>query len=103
MLKNLLPKLLDNCDLSQVESKAAADAIMGGQASPAQIAGFLIALRMKGEKAAEVAGFVESMRSHSVQLDINDPEAVDGVGTGGDGAHTFNVSTASGIVTSTLR
>lgn len=99
MLKQLLPKLLDHCDLTQAEAGSAADAIMDGQATPAQIAGFLVALRMKGERAPEVAGFVESMRAHSVRLEIDDPNAVDGVGTGGDGAHSFNISTASGIVT----
>ena len=98
MLKELLTKLLDGESLSQTESRQAADTIMTGQATSNQIAGFLVALRMKGETASEVAGFVESMRAHSVRLKINDENAVDGVGTGGDGAHSFNISTASGIV-----
>lgn len=99
MVKELLPKVLDGIDLTRDEAIRIADCIMDGQATPAQIAGFLVALRMKGEKAPEVAGFVQSMRNHSVRLEINDPHAVDGVGTGGDGAHSFNISTAAGIVT----
>ncbi len=98
MIKVLLPKLLDKEHLTREEAAAAANAIMDGEATPSQIAGFLVALRIKGETAPEVAGFVESMRHHSVQVKVEDPMAVDGVGTGGDGAHSFNISTASGIV-----
>jgi len=100
ILAELLSRLLKQENLSREEAVRAADCVMDGQATPAQIAGFLVALRMKGETAAEVAGFVESMRNHSVRIEVDDPEAVDGVGTGGDGAHTFNVSTAAGIVAS---
>jgi len=98
MLKELLTKLLDGETLSQGEARQAFNAIMDGQATPVQIAGFLVALRMKGETASEVAGFVESMRAHSVRIDVDDLNAVDGVGTGGDGAHSFNISTAAGVV-----
>ena len=98
MLKALLTKLLDGETLSQAEAMQAADTIMDGRATPTQIAGFLVALSMKGETASEVAGFVESMRTHSVRIQVNDENAVDGVGTGGDGAHSFNISTAAGIV-----
>jgi anthranilate phosphoribosyltransferase len=97
-MKELLTKLLDRESLSREEATRAADIIMGGSATPSQIAGFLVALRMKGETAPEVAGFVESMRRHSVRLNIEDPEAVDSVGTGGDGAGSFNISTASALV-----
>lgn len=97
MLKEHLTKILDGVSLSQDEARQAADVVMDGQASSIQIAGFLIALRMKGETAPEVAGFVESMRAHSVKVTLTDDNAVDGVGTGGDGAHSFNISTASGI------
>ncbi len=100
MLKGLLTKLLDGETLTQAEAKEAADIIMDGRATSTQIAGFLVALRMKGETAAEVAGFVESMRAHSLSIRLTDEAAVDGVGTGGDGAHSFNISTASGIVAS---
>ena len=98
MLKELLPKLLSGENLLREEAISAADCIMDGEATPAQIAAFLVALRMKGETPPEVAGFVESMRSHSVRVEVHDPHAVDGVGTGGDGAHSFNISTAAGIV-----
>ena len=98
MLKELLTKLLDGETLRQSEARLAADTIMDGKATPVQIAGFLVALRMKGETASEVAGFVESMRAHSVRIQLDDENAVDGVGTGGDGAHSFNISTAAGVV-----
>jgi len=74
------------------------DVIMEGRATPAQIAGFLIALKQKGEMAQEIAGFVEAMRSHAVHITLTDENAVDGCGTGGDGKHSFNISTAAAIV-----
>ncbi len=98
MIKEILPKLLAREDLTQTEAVAVMDSIMDGQATPAQIAGMLIALKQKGEKPAEVAGFVQSMRTHSVRLQIKDAAAVDGCGTGGDGSHSFNISTAAGLV-----
>lgn len=98
MIKEILPKLLAREDLTQAEAIAVMDDIMDGQSTPAQIAGMLIALKQKGEKPAEVAGFVQSMRAHSVRLKIKDAAAVDGCGTGGDGSHSFNISTAAGLV-----
>lgn len=98
MIKEALKKILAGHNLSIDEASQVMDSIMKGEATPAQIAGFIIALKQKGEKAEEVAGMVQSMRYHSVKVKINDLIAVDGVGTGGDGAHTFNVSTASAIV-----
>lgn len=74
------------------------DSIMGGECTPAQIAGWLVALRQKGETVDEVAGFVESMRRHSLTITPADVDAVDGCGTGGDGSHSFNISTAAAIV-----
>ncbi|MDH3891566.1 MAG: anthranilate phosphoribosyltransferase [candidate division Zixibacteria bacterium] len=99
MLKPHLQKVLTGAHLSMHEASQALDTIMDGQATPAQIAGLLIALKQKGETADEVAGFVTSMRQHAVRITLNDPAAVDGCGTGGDGAHTFNISTAAAIVT----
>ena len=83
--KETLEKVLDRESLSVVEAEAAMNSIMEGQLSESQIAGFLIALRMKGETAEEVAGFVRSMRAHvrSIEAPAN---AVDTCGTGGDGA-----------------
>lgn len=100
MINEILQKLLSREDLSSDEAAEVMDMIMEGTATAAQIAGIIIALKLKGEKASEVAGFVRSMRNHSVRLKINDPSAVDGCGTGGDGARTFNISTAAAIVAS---
>jgi anthranilate phosphoribosyltransferase len=74
-------------------------AIMTGQATPAQIGGFLIGLRMKGETVDEIAAAARVMRELATRVEIDLPHLVDTCGTGGDGASTFNISTASAIVT----
>lgn len=99
MLKPYLEKVLAGDHLSMAEASEALNIIMDGRATSAQIAGLLIALKQKGETADEVAGFVTTMRQHAVRITLNDSAAVDGCGTGGDGAHTFNISTAAAIVT----
>lgn len=73
-------------------------AIMAGEATAAQIAAFLVALRMKGETVEEIVGFVEAMRERAVALPTRVEGLVDTCGTGGDGADTFNISTAAAIV-----
>ncbi|MFO7684091.1 MAG: anthranilate phosphoribosyltransferase, partial [Chloroflexota bacterium] len=82
--------------------EAAMDVIMNGEATQAQIGGYLTALRMKGETADEIAGSARSMRSHVVQVDIPLTEMggmlVDTCGTGGDGKHTINISTTAAFV-----
>ena len=98
MLKPHLQKLLAGESLSMPEASEAMDIIMGGKATPTQIGGLLVALKQKGETADEVAGFVQSMRRHAVTIALDDAAAVDGCGTGGDGAHTFNISTAAALV-----
>lgn len=98
MIQEFLRKLLSGGHLSEQEAIALMDQIMEGTATPAQIGGLLIALKQKGEHVQEVTGFVKSMRNHSARVTIADPNAVDGCGTGGDGAHTFNISTAAGLV-----
>lgn len=90
--------LLSGNNLKRDESSAVMDEIMGGKCTSAQIAGWLVALRQKGETVEEVAGFVESMRRHSLTITPADRDAVDGCGTGGDGSHSFNISTAAAIV-----
>src|SRR3954463_4126910 len=75
--------------------------IMDGEATPVQVAGFAIALRAKGETSGEVAGFVESMLERAVRLPVDDDlraRAVDTCGTGGDRAHTVNISTLAAMV-----
>lgn len=71
--------------------------IMAGEATPAQIAGFVIALRAKGETPEEVSGLVRAMMAAATPIEVSD-DAVDVVGTGGDGAHTVNISTMAAIV-----
>jgi anthranilate phosphoribosyltransferase len=71
---------------------------MRGEATQAQIGGFLVALRLKGETADEIAGCAEAMREHVLPVRPDRPDLVDTAGTGGDGAHTINISTAAAIV-----
>ena len=95
--KGHLAKVASGRALDRAEAEAAFDIIMSGNATPAQIGGFLMALRVRGETVDEIAGAVATMRSK--MLTVEAPEgAVDVVGTGGDGAHTLNISTASAFV-----
>ncbi len=84
--------------LSVERAEAAMEAIMAGEATPAQIAAMLVALRMRGEHAHEIAGFARAMRRHAVKVPVSSPDVVDIVGTGGDAAETFNISTAAAFV-----
>ncbi len=72
--------------------------IMSGEATPAQIGGFLVALRLKGETADEIAGCAEAMRAHVLPVNAKRDDLVDTAGTGGDGGKTFNISTAAALV-----
>src|SRR5437762_12158485 len=72
--------------------------IMRGEATPGQIGGFLVALRLKGETADEIAGCAEAMREHVVPVRPKRDDLVDTAGTGGDGGRTFNISTAAALV-----
>ncbi|WP_156758368.1 anthranilate phosphoribosyltransferase [Actinokineospora pegani] len=94
----LLNRLIEGADLARDETTWAMDEIMSGGATQAQIAGFAVALRAKGETADEIAGMAEGMLSHARPLRVDGP-AVDVVGTGGDGAHTVNISTMASITT----
>ena len=91
--------MIDKRDLSRDEMLAVMRQIMGGQLSPVQIAGILIALRAKGESVTELAAAATVMRELATKVPLpSDAHLVDTCGTGGDGAHTFNISTASAIV-----
>lgn len=98
MIKEAIQRWLERRELTEDEAAAVMGEIMRGEATPAQVGGALVALRMKGESAGEVAGMVRGMRAAMVTVDAGDPDAVDTCGTGGDGAHTFNISTAAALV-----
>ena len=98
MIQHALQELLERRDLTREESREVMDSVMRGEATPAQIGGFLIALRLKGETADEIAGFAEAMRAHVVPVHPERADLVDTAGTGGDGAHTLNISTAAALV-----
>lgn len=95
----LISSLLEQRDLSVAESTWAMNEVMEGAASPAQLAGFLVALRSKGETVDEIVGFRDAVLDHALPLDV-DPFALDIVGTGGDRFGTVNISTMASIVAS---
>ena len=98
MIQDALAQLLDGRDLSRAEACDVMDTFMCGEATPALIGGFLVALRLKGETADEIAGCAEAMRAHVLRITPKRDDLVDTAGTGGDGANTFNISTAAGLV-----
>jgi anthranilate phosphoribosyltransferase len=98
MIQQAIARLLDEHDLDRDEARGVMNEIMSGDATPAQIAGFLVALRAKGETVSEIAGCAEAMRDHVVPVRPERDDLVDTAGTGGDGAGTLNISTAAGIV-----
>jgi anthranilate phosphoribosyltransferase len=99
MLKPFIAKAINRTDLTAEEAEQAMNIIMTGQATQAQIGAYLVALRMKGETIPEIKGSVRAMRTNAVKVNLNTKEPVyDIVGTGGDGAHTFNISTAAAFV-----
>jgi len=98
MIQRALQRLLDGDDLTRTEARDVMGAIMRGEATPAQIGGFLVALRAKGETAEEIAGCAEAMRDHVLPVRPRRDDLVDTAGTGGDGANTFNISTAAALV-----
>jgi len=98
VIQATLARLLDGHDLSRVEARETMNAIMVGEATQAQIAGFLVALRAKGETADEIAGCAEAMRDHVLAVTPRREDLVDTAGTGGDGKHTLNISTAAALV-----
>ena len=93
----VLSSLLDGEHLDAADTRWVMDRVMAGAATPAQLAGFAVALRAKGETATEVAGLVDSMLSHAIRVDVPG-RAVDIVGTGGDRANTVNISTMAAVV-----
>jgi anthranilate phosphoribosyltransferase len=96
-LKPILARVADGQELSEAEAEAAFDVLMAGEATPAQIAGFLMGLRVRGETVAEITGAARAMRARMSRVEA--PEgAIDVCGTGGDAAGTLNISTAVAFV-----
>ncbi|HLF92968.1 MAG TPA: anthranilate phosphoribosyltransferase [Planctomycetota bacterium] len=98
MLKDALARLAAAQSLPGDEAASAMGEIMDGRATPAQIAAFLTALRLKGETVEEIAGCARAMRERVVRVDAGGGTVLDTCGTGGDGQGTFNVSTVTAIV-----
>ncbi|MDP2718227.1 MAG: anthranilate phosphoribosyltransferase [Dehalococcoidia bacterium] len=98
MIKEAIAKLLDRKDLDRQETEAVMKDIMSGDATPNQISGFLIALRMKGETIDEIAGCAGVMRNNALRVKPESKRLVDTCGTGGDATGTFNISTLVAFV-----
>jgi anthranilate phosphoribosyltransferase len=98
MIKDAIAKLAERTDLSEKEAEEVMLEIMDGAAAPAQIAAYLMGLRMKGEMVEEIAGSAKAMRSRAIRIRAADPLVVDTCGTGGDRANTFNISTTAAFV-----
>ncbi len=98
MIKSAIKSLVEGKNLSEEEVIGAMEAIMSGEATSAQIAGFITALRMKGETIEEITGCAKVMRKKAENISPQVDYFIDIVGTGGDGANTFNISTATAFV-----
>jgi anthranilate phosphoribosyltransferase len=97
VIKSLLARVALGKSLSETDAEAAFDIIMSGDATPAQIGGFLMALRVRGETVAEITGAARIMRAKASPIEAP-PGAVDTCGTGGDASGTYNISTAAALV-----
>ena len=98
MIQTAIAELMEGRDLTQDGARDVMRSIMDGEATPGQIGAFLVALRIKGETADEIAGCAEAMREHVLVVRPARTDLVDTAGTGGDGARTFNISTAAALV-----
>jgi anthranilate phosphoribosyltransferase len=98
-MQSAIRAVTERRDLGGDEMQVVMRLIMSGQATPAQVGGFLVGLRMKGETVDEIAAAASVMRELATRVEVAGPHLVDTCGTGGDGASTFNISTASALVT----
>lgn len=98
MLSKVIKKVTAFEDLTEDEAYGAVNKIMDGSVEASQMAAFLVALKMKGETADEITGAARAMREHALKVTLKCQYAIDTCGTGGDGAKTFNISTAASIV-----
>src|ERR1700685_2531339 len=97
-LKSIIGKVATGATLAREEPASAYDSLMSGEVTPSQMGGFLMALRVRGETVEEITGAVAAMRAKMLSVKAP-PEAIDIVGTGGDGSGSFNVSTLAAIIT----
>ena len=97
-MKAILKKLIEEQTLTAAEATEAMTLIMSGEATQAQLGAFITALRLTGETPEIIASCADVMRAHATPIPCSDPDAIDIVGTGGDGAHTFNISTTAAFV-----
>lgn len=97
-IKSAIQHLIDGHDLEAETMHAVMHSIMSGECTPPQIAGFLVALRIKGETVTEITAAAKVMRELAIRVPINTRNLIDTCGTGGDGANTFNISTTSAFV-----
>lgn len=98
MIQEAIKKIVERNNLSEQEAMGAMQEIMTGVATPAQIACFITALRLKGETVEEITGFAKVMREAAKKINVRSDAVVDTCGTGGDGMHTFNISTVTAFV-----
>ena len=98
MIKEAIAKVVNREDLNETQMMEVMDEVMEGKATPAQIAAFMTALRMKGETVDEVTGAARIMRRKATRIDARSSVIVDTCGTGGDGMQTFNISTTAAFV-----
>ncbi|NOX38681.1 MAG: anthranilate phosphoribosyltransferase [Calditrichaeota bacterium] len=98
MIASTLEKLARGQDLSREEAAAVLEQVVQNAIPPAAAGALLMGLRTKGEHPREITGFADTMEKHMVRVTLNDPDAIDVCGTGGDGKHTFNISTAAAFV-----
>ena len=98
MIRETIQKVVDGQNLTERETVDTMNEIMSGEATPAQVASFITALRIKGETIEEITGAARVMREQSIKIHTKHPFAVDTCGTGGDGSHSFNISTTAAFV-----
>jgi anthranilate phosphoribosyltransferase len=94
MIKEYLEKVIEKENLTFEEAFSAMNEVMTGNVNNSHLAGFLVALKAKGETPAEVAGFAKAMRNNCIKIECDDENAIDVCGTGGDNSGSFNISTA---------
>ncbi len=98
MIREAIKKAVEGIDLTREEARSAMETIMNGEATDAQISGFLVAMRLKGETVEEIASFAGVMREKATRIDAGTADVLDTCGTGGDGTGTFNISTVTAFV-----